>query len=147
MNDSVDRHLNASQVHFEASLRGGSLGPASAHAYDDHAPPRSRRSRLLESRDRTILSDLGRELKPATTSSRDDAAPLPRAPRDGGARLPDLCAADKGRVARLIQQLLHVGTEHEKAAREWAQERDLKDERFEPRKILIEIAMRVRSFN
>ena len=52
-------------------------------------------------------------------------------PGSGGARLPDLCAADKGRVARLIQQLLHVSTCHEACSQQWAQERRPQDERFE----------------
>ena len=30
-----------------------------------------------------------------------------------GAQLQDLCPEDKARVARLIQQLVHVGNEHE----------------------------------
>ena len=38
-------------------------------------------------------------------------------------RLPDLCPADKARVARLISQLAQVSEAHEAGCREWAEER------------------------
>ena len=59
-------------------------------------------------------------------SSEKETPPSP----SKGCRLPDLCAGDKSRVARLISQLVHVGKEHERSAALWEDERQRYDERL-----------------
>jgi hypothetical protein len=51
------------------------------------------------------------------------SVPPPETPLSGCATLSDLCPADKSRVARLVQQLVSISDEHEKAVHSWDNER------------------------